>query len=86
MELLHGQLCSLVSLVCCQADSSLEVHADTGDDAATPTNEDNDIESSVVTLKNQPLTVSSMFVCYKGSEVVAFLHYSAPVCFSGRAL
>ena len=59
VDLLHGQLCSLVTMVSSQSDSGPEIHTDTGgDDAVTPTNEDNDIESSVITLKNQPLTSS----------------------------
>ena len=62
VDLLHTQLCSLVTMVSNLVELSMESHADAGgDDADTPTNEDNDIESSVITLKNQPLT-SSMFL------------------------
>ena len=62
VDLLHTQLRSLVTMVSSQCDSSTEMHPDTGgDDAITPTNEDNDIESSVITLKNQPLTSSKIY-------------------------
>ena len=62
VDLLHTQLCSLVTMVSSLVESSMESHTDAGgDDADTPTNEDNDIESSVITLKNQPLTSSKVF-------------------------
>ena len=65
VDLLHTQLCSLVTMVSSLVESSMESHTDAGgDDAATPTNEDNDIESSVITLKNQPLASSKAFEVY----------------------